>query len=128
MFQSFDAIRDLIWLKQVPLKVSISAWRVLRNKLLMKVNLVAHDIITQDAQLCVTGCGGMHRDNSTFVPILSKSRIHLGSSLLVDWCLFYLSVLFTGSGCSVYLFLRWFVSLTFFYATYLTLLRLGIVE
>jgi hypothetical protein len=66
-FHSFDAIRDLIWHKQVSLKVSIFAWRVLRNRLLTKDNLVARDIITHDAQLCVTGCGGIETTQHMFL-------------------------------------------------------------
>jgi len=56
-FHRFKAITNLIWHKQVPFKVSIFAWKVLQNRLPTKDNLVVCDIITHDAQLCVTGCG-----------------------------------------------------------------------
>jgi len=61
---------DLIWHKQVPLKVSILAWRLLRDRLLTKDNLVMCDIIFHDSQLCVTGCIGF-RDGSPFVSLMS---------------------------------------------------------
>jgi len=53
----WDATSDLIWHKQVSLKVSILAWRLLRNRLPTKDHLVTRDIISQDLQLCVTDCG-----------------------------------------------------------------------
>ncbi|MCH85634.1 HcrVf2 protein-like protein [Trifolium medium] len=46
---------DLIWHNQVPLKVSILAWRLLRNRLPTKDNLVARNIISHDARFCVNG-------------------------------------------------------------------------
>ncbi|MCI27557.1 cysteine-rich receptor-like protein kinase, partial [Trifolium medium] len=44
-----DEIDDLIWHKQVPLKVSILAWRLLRDRLPTRVNLAHRGIITPDA-------------------------------------------------------------------------------
>jgi hypothetical protein len=41
-----DAAADLIWHRQVPLKVSIFAWRLLRDRLPTKTNLVVRGIIT----------------------------------------------------------------------------------
>jgi hypothetical protein len=46
----------LIWHKQVPLKVSVMVWRLLRNRLPTKDNLVRRHIIPLDGSLCVTGC------------------------------------------------------------------------
>jgi hypothetical protein len=54
-----EAGEDLIWHKQVSLKVSIFAWRLLRDTLPTKVNLASRDIITLEAQSCVARCGGM---------------------------------------------------------------------
>jgi hypothetical protein len=48
---------NLIWHKQVPLKVSVIAWRLLRNRFSTKDNLVRRHIIPPDASIC-TGCGG----------------------------------------------------------------------
>lgn len=45
-----DEVSDLIWHKHVLLKVSFLAWRLLRNRLLTKANLVAHGILAQEAQ------------------------------------------------------------------------------
>jgi hypothetical protein len=42
-----DAIEEIIWHKQVPLKVYIFVWRLLRDRLSIKTNLVTRDIITQ---------------------------------------------------------------------------------
>ena len=54
---------DLIWHKKVPLKVSILAWRLLRDRLPTKSNLANRGIISTEARLCVAGCG--HAEDST---------------------------------------------------------------
>jgi hypothetical protein len=48
---------ELVWHKQVPLKVSILAWRLLRDMLSTKNNLVRCGIIQTDAVRCVAGYG-----------------------------------------------------------------------
>jgi hypothetical protein len=53
------AAEDLLWHKQVPLKVSIFAWRLLRDRLPTRSNLVAHGILSPDIHFCVTGCGAV---------------------------------------------------------------------
>jgi hypothetical protein len=53
---SVDGVGDLVWHKQVPLKVSIFAWRLLQDRLPTKINLVRREIIHHDAARCVAGC------------------------------------------------------------------------
>ena len=48
---------DLIWHKKVPLKVSIFAWRLLRDRLPTKNNLLRRGVVDAEAVMCVTGCG-----------------------------------------------------------------------
>ena len=48
---------DLIWHRQVPLKVSITAWRSLRDRLPTKSNLALRGVLHAEACLCVAGCG-----------------------------------------------------------------------
>lgn len=48
---------DVVWKKQVPLKVSVFAWRLLRNRLPTKNNLFRRRIIHQDNTACIGGCG-----------------------------------------------------------------------
>jgi len=52
-----ETAADLIWNKQVPLKVSILAWRLLRDRLPTKLNLLDHDIISADDTVCLAECG-----------------------------------------------------------------------
>ncbi|MCH99721.1 kinesin-like protein, partial [Trifolium medium] len=52
-----DDGHDLIWHREVPLKVSILAWRLLRDRLPTKTNLVTRGIISADARYCVSGFG-----------------------------------------------------------------------
>jgi len=54
---------ELIWHKHVPLKVSIFAWQMLRERLPTKSNLVIRGIIPSDARLCAAGCG--HVEDTT---------------------------------------------------------------
>jgi hypothetical protein len=58
---------DLIWHKQIPLKVSVLAWRLLRNKLLTRDNLAWRNIIDHDSQFCVTACGGVETTHHLFL-------------------------------------------------------------
>jgi len=48
---------NLIWHKQVPLKVSVFAWRLLRDRLHTKSNLALRGVINVEASMCVSGCG-----------------------------------------------------------------------
>jgi len=52
-----DSALDLVWHKQVPFKVSIFAWRLIRDRLPTKTNLIARRVLSADRSLCVAGCG-----------------------------------------------------------------------
>jgi hypothetical protein len=58
---------DLVWHKQVPLKIYIFAWRLLRDRLPTKSNLVARGIISPEDQYCVSGCGGVESAQHLFL-------------------------------------------------------------
>ncbi|KAK2457253.1 hypothetical protein QL285_004548 [Trifolium repens] len=58
---------DLVWHKQVPLKVSIFAWRLLRDRLPTKTNLVARGIISPEVHFCVSGCGDIESAQQLFL-------------------------------------------------------------
>ncbi|MCH81803.1 cysteine-rich receptor-like protein kinase [Trifolium medium] len=61
------SVTDLIWHCQVPLKVSIFAWRLLRDRLPTKTNLVSRGIITPKDHLCVSGCGDVESAQHLFL-------------------------------------------------------------
>jgi len=65
--QVVDTVSDLIWHKKVPVKVSILAWRLLRNRLPTKANLVTCGILAQEAQMCMAGCGEVETTQHLFV-------------------------------------------------------------
>ncbi|XP_039686992.1 uncharacterized protein [Medicago truncatula] len=48
---------DLVWHNHVPIKVSIFAWRLLRDRFPTKSNLATRGILDFQACLCVSGCG-----------------------------------------------------------------------
>ncbi|GAU38578.1 hypothetical protein TSUD_322550 [Trifolium subterraneum] len=51
LVDSLGIVDDLIWHKQVPLKVSIFSWRLLRDRLPTRENLAIRGIITPEARL-----------------------------------------------------------------------------
>lgn len=55
--QVHDLASDAPWHKNVPLKVSICAWRLFRNRWPTKDNLVRRGVLSFDNQLCVSECG-----------------------------------------------------------------------
>jgi len=81
-----DAAQNLIWHPQVPLKVSILAWRLLRDRLPAKFNLLNRGIITVADISCVTGCGHVESVDHLFLhcnffgAIWCQVRLWLGFS------------------------------------------------
>ncbi|CAJ2661595.1 unnamed protein product [Trifolium pratense] len=64
---TLDACYDLVWHKQVPLKVSILAWRLLQDRLPTKINLASRGILSSTATSCVSGCGGVESVHHLFL-------------------------------------------------------------
>ncbi|GAU41107.1 hypothetical protein TSUD_139760 [Trifolium subterraneum] len=79
-----DEAEKLIWHPQVPLKVSIFAWRLLRDRLPKKINLVTQGILSPAAHFCVSGCGAAKSAHhlfiscSTFGPLWALVRSWIG--------------------------------------------------
>jgi hypothetical protein len=94
---------DLIWHRQVPLKVSIFAWRLLRDRLPTKSNLVSRGILAPDLHDCVTGCGGIETAQhlflscSTFGPLWALVQSWIGFSTVDAYSLTDHLVQFTYS-------------------------------
>ncbi|GAU34797.1 hypothetical protein TSUD_206010 [Trifolium subterraneum] len=84
-----DDAAGLIWHPQVPLKVSILAWRLLRDRLPTKVNLITRGILPAVAHYCVSGCGEeesaqhLFLSCSTFGSLWSLVSSWIGSSLVM---------------------------------------------
>ncbi|CAJ2641163.1 unnamed protein product, partial [Trifolium pratense] len=64
---TMDAADNLIWHPQVPLKVSILAWRLLRDRLPTRVNLVTRRVLSPTAYTCVFGCGEAESAHHLFI-------------------------------------------------------------
>jgi len=58
---------NLLWHAQVPLKVSILAWRLLRDRLSTKGNLLGRGIITDVNSSCLAGCGQVETAQHLFL-------------------------------------------------------------
>ena len=56
-----------LWLKEVPLKVVLFAWRLLRDRLPTKDNLYRRNVVGVDDQLCVGGCGEVETSSHLFL-------------------------------------------------------------
>ncbi|GAU16278.1 hypothetical protein TSUD_299100 [Trifolium subterraneum] len=86
---TIHAAESLIWHPQVPLKVSILAWHLLRDRLPTKENLVTRGILSSEAHFCVSGCGAVESAQhlflscSTFSSLWSLVSSWVGSSLVV---------------------------------------------
>ncbi|XP_024632727.1 uncharacterized protein [Medicago truncatula] len=69
----------LLWRKDVPLKVSMFAWCLFRNRLPTKTNLFLRGIITSKTQLCVSGRGQQNQRLafvlSFFWPVMAAVHI-----------------------------------------------------
>jgi hypothetical protein len=62
-----DGALDLAWHHQVPLKVSIFAWWLLRDRLPTRANLAARGILQTEAALCAAGCGQVETADHLFM-------------------------------------------------------------
>ncbi|GAU41596.1 hypothetical protein TSUD_196650 [Trifolium subterraneum] len=77
-----DAATDLIWHPRVPLKVSILAWRLLRDRLPTKVNLSYRGILPAGESHCVSGCGAVESAQHVFLSCSTFSSLW---SLVSSW-------------------------------------------
>ncbi|XP_045810338.1 uncharacterized protein LOC123904757 [Trifolium pratense] len=64
---TLDDAENLIWHSQVPLKVSIFAWRLLRDRLPTRLNLVTRGVLSLPAATCVFGCGATESAHHLFL-------------------------------------------------------------
>jgi len=58
---------ELVWHHQVPLKVSVFAWRLLRDQLPTKANLAIRGVILADDIFCVSECGHVETAEHLFL-------------------------------------------------------------
>jgi hypothetical protein len=113
--QTSEVLSDLIWHKQVPLKVSIFAWRLLRNRLPTKDNLCVRGVIPHDNQHCVFGCGDVEtaqhlfRSCPFYVALWGQIRSWLGIATAEPLCLsdhFYQFVYSAGASRNIRNFMQ----------------------
>ncbi|XP_024630644.1 uncharacterized protein [Medicago truncatula] len=58
---------NALWHKDIPLKVVLFAWRLIRDRLPTKDNLIRRGIIGPNDSLCVGGCGLMETSPRLFL-------------------------------------------------------------
>jgi hypothetical protein len=64
-----------VWHNHIPSKVSLFAWRLLRNRLPIKVNLVRRSVLTSANVACVSGCGHPETAKHLFLDCVIFSSI-----------------------------------------------------
>jgi len=69
-----------IWNNEVPLKVSLFAWRLLCNRLPTIYNLIIRHILHHNAQLCVDGCSIMEDIDDIFLNVIFFEIFWIGIS------------------------------------------------
>jgi len=62
-----DTSLELMWHKQVPLKVSVFAWRLIRDRLPTKANLATRGVISTTDIYCVSECGHVETAEHLFL-------------------------------------------------------------
>ncbi|XP_024631708.1 uncharacterized protein [Medicago truncatula] len=77
-----DLAAEMIWHRQVPLKVSVLAWRLLRDRLPTKSNLIYRGVISPEAGLCVSGCGALESAQHLFLSCSSFASLW---PMVRDW-------------------------------------------
>ncbi|GAU31822.1 hypothetical protein TSUD_58230 [Trifolium subterraneum] len=79
---TLDDADKLIWHTHVPLKVSILAWRLLRDRLPTRVNLATRGILAPAAHFCVSGCGEAESAHHLFISCSTFGSLW---TLLCSW-------------------------------------------
>jgi len=70
-----ESALDLVWHRQVPLKVSIFAWRLIRDHLPTKANLTDRGMLQPEATMCVSGCGLVETADHMFLSCSSLAPL-----------------------------------------------------
>jgi len=104
-----EVVFDLIWHKNVMLKVSIFAWRLLQSRLHTKDILGRHGVLLDEGFMRVSRCGGVESVHHLF---LNCNIFCFLRYLVCDW----VGVSDSGSFPSLCLFIKWYEKTTIFYA------------
>jgi len=70
-----DSATSMIWHNQVSLKVSVFVWRLLRDKLPTKSNLVMRGVISSEASQCISDCGSIETAQHLFLACYDFSSL-----------------------------------------------------
>lgn len=65
-----DSVEALVWYIHVPIKVSIFAWRLLRDRLPTRTNLVHRGVLPGAAAGCLSGCGVIETSQHLFISVI----------------------------------------------------------
>jgi len=107
-----------VWHRQVPLKVSVFAWRLIRDRLPTKANLAIRGVIPADDIFCVSGCGHVETAEhfflscATFASLWQQVREWIGivgvdSNIIADHLLQFTHLTGVGKAKSSFMQLVW---------------------
>jgi len=65
--EAFTVSVTTLWNKHVPLKVVLFAWRLFRDRLPTKDNLLRRGVIPYDSRLCIAGCNTVETSTHLFL-------------------------------------------------------------
>ena len=115
---TLDTTANLVWHKQVPQKVPIVAWRLLKDRLPTKINLQRRGIAQVTDTMCVSGCGKEESATHLFLycPVFGAIWQHIRSWIGVsgvdtdnvnDHLLQFIHYSGTSKACRSFLQLLW---------------------
>jgi hypothetical protein len=90
---------DAAWLKQVPLKVSVFVWRLLRNRLPTKCNLLRMRVLHHDDTSCVGGCSCAETRFIFFSDVTSLvacGTVYINGSVFLSYLQSRFTIIFTS--------------------------------
>ena len=67
MDNGYNDFQHILWLKEVPLKVSLFAWRFLQNRIPVEENLLRRHALSINDQLCTSGRGCKEDRDNLFI-------------------------------------------------------------
>jgi len=67
MDNNVTVVNNNVWVKAVPLKVSLFVWRLLMNPIPTKDNLRGRGVVTNNYCRCIGGCDMVEDSNHLFI-------------------------------------------------------------
>ena len=109
---------DDVWQKNIPSKVSLFVWRLLRNKLSTKDNLMQRHVLHQTHMACISGCGALETATHLFLhcDIFGSLWSHV-------WCWLQISLVLPADIRQIFIQFTYMAGLPRFTHSFLKIIR-----